>query len=200
MNVALSALALQQTKATQQTAKDVAKFLNYCASHMDATIQYHLSDMILKIHSDASYTSEPKAHSRSGGHYYMGNISKDANDTANGAILAITGIMKALLLPASEAKIGALFENCKKAAGLRITLDKMGHLQPATLIQTNNSTACGIANNTNTQQQPRAINIRFYWVQDRLQQGQFHIYWGLGKLNLANYYTKPSGPANIIMT
>jgi hypothetical protein len=27
-------------------------------------------------------------------------------------------------------------------------------------------------------------------VRDRVQQGQFRIYWGLGKLNLADYYTK----------
>jgi hypothetical protein len=29
-----------------------------------------------------------------------------------------------------------------------------------------------------------------YWVRDHVKQGQFHIYWGPGRLNLANYYTK----------
>jgi hypothetical protein len=72
MNVALSSLASQQTKGTQQTAQDAVQFLNYCATHPDATIRYQKSDMILKIQSDASYLSEPKARSRSGGHFYMG--------------------------------------------------------------------------------------------------------------------------------
>jgi hypothetical protein len=189
MNVALSTLASQQSKATQQTAKDTVKFLNYCATHTTATIRYYASNMILKLHSDASYNSEPKACSRSGGHFYMGN-NNNADDTTNRAILATTGVMKAVLSSASEAEIGALFENCKKAAVLRTTLAEMGHLQLATPIQTDNSTACGIANDTIKQQRSQAIDMRFYWVRDPVQQGQFQIYWGPGKLNLANYYTK----------
>jgi hypothetical protein len=48
MNVALSALASQQSKATQRTASDCAKFLNYCATHQNAVLRYSASDMILK--------------------------------------------------------------------------------------------------------------------------------------------------------
>ena len=40
--------------------------------------------MILRVHNDTSYLSEPKARSRAGGYFFMGN--KD-NDTPNGAIL-----------------------------------------------------------------------------------------------------------------
>jgi Reverse transcriptase (RNA-dependent DNA polymerase) len=61
MNVALSTLASQQTRGTQQTKQDATKFLNYCATNPNATIRYHASDMILKVHSDASYNSEPQA-------------------------------------------------------------------------------------------------------------------------------------------
>jgi hypothetical protein len=189
MNVALSSLASQQSKATQQTAKDAVQFLNYCASHPNATIRYQSSDMILKIHSDTSYLSEAQARSRAGGHFYMGNNGSE-DDTGNGAILATTNIMKSVLSSASEAEIGALFENTKKAEILRITLEEMGHKQPATPVQTDNSTACGIANNNIKQQRSRAIDMRFYWVRDRVKQGHFHIYWGPGKLNLADYYTK----------
>jgi hypothetical protein len=38
MLVALSALALQQTKGTAKTATAAIKFLNYCATHSDAAI------------------------------------------------------------------------------------------------------------------------------------------------------------------
>jgi hypothetical protein len=44
MNVALSTLASQQTKGTQHTAQDATKFLNYCATHPNATICYYASD------------------------------------------------------------------------------------------------------------------------------------------------------------
>jgi hypothetical protein len=189
MNTALSSLASQQAKGTEQTAQDAVKFLNYCATHPDATLRYHASDMILKIHSDASYLSESKARSRSAGHFYMGNKDND-DDTHNGSILATTQIMKAVLSSASEAETGALFDNTKRATILRTTLDEMGHPQPATPVQTDNSTACGIANDNIKQQRSRAIDMWFYWVRDRVNQGQFHIYWGPGKLNLADYYSK----------
>ena len=35
-----------------------------------------------------------------------------------------------------------------------------------------------------------AMDMRYYWVRDRVRQGQFHIYWGRGKDNLADYFTK----------
>jgi hypothetical protein len=107
MNTALSSLASQQAKGTEQTAKDAGKFLNYCATHPDAKLRYQASNMILKIHSDALYLSESRACSRSAGHFYMGN-KENENDMHNGSILATTQIMKAVLSSASEAEIGAL--------------------------------------------------------------------------------------------
>ena len=32
--------------------------------------------------------------------------------------------------------------------------------------------------------------MRFYWVRDRVRQGQFHIFWRKGSLNKADYFTK----------
>jgi hypothetical protein len=70
--------------------------------------------MILKVQSDASYLSKPQACSRAAGHFYMGNNGTDS-DTNQGATLATTLIVKPVLSSASEAEIGALFENCKRA-------------------------------------------------------------------------------------
>ena len=66
----------------------------------------------------------------------------------------------------------------------------MGHPQPATPIQVDNSTACGIANNNIQLWRSRAIDMRFYWVRDRVEQDQFHVYWKPGRTNLADYVTK----------
>jgi hypothetical protein len=115
MNVVLSSLASQQTKATQCTAHDANKFLNYCATHPDTTIHYYASDMVLNVHSNASYNSELQARSHAGSHFYMGN-HWDKHNTKQGAILATTTIMQSILSSASEAEISALYENTKKAA------------------------------------------------------------------------------------
>jgi hypothetical protein len=151
MNAALSSLASQQANGTKQTAQDASKFLNYCATHPDAKLRYYASDMVLKLHSDASYLSESKARSRAAGHFYMGNKDND-DDTHNGSILATTQIMKSVLSSAAEAEIGALFENTKRATILQITIEEMGYPQPPTPVQTDNSTACGIANDNIKQQ------------------------------------------------
>ena len=51
---ALSDISSEQSKATKNTAKQVAKLLNYLASNPKAEIQYRASGMQLAIHSDSS--------------------------------------------------------------------------------------------------------------------------------------------------
>jgi len=68
MLVALVSIASQQANATEKTYDKCLWILNYAASNQDATIKYIKSGMVLYIHSDASYLSEPKACSRVGGH------------------------------------------------------------------------------------------------------------------------------------
>jgi hypothetical protein len=93
--------------------------------------------------------------------------SSSDDTTVNGAILASTAIMKPVLSSVSEAEIGALFFNCKKATILQTTLHKMGYPQPATPMQTNNSMACRIVNSNIKQQRSCAINMCFYWAATR---------------------------------
>ena len=58
---ALSRLSMQQAKPTENTLCAAIKLLNYAATHPDACVQYRASDMVLHIHSDASYLSETEA-------------------------------------------------------------------------------------------------------------------------------------------
>jgi hypothetical protein len=60
----LNYIAMEQTKATAKTQAATNQLLDYLATHPDATIRYHASDMILHIHSDASYLSVSNARSR----------------------------------------------------------------------------------------------------------------------------------------
>ena len=52
---ALSNISSEQSKATTNAAKQVAKLLNYIASNPHAEIQYRASGMQLAIHSETSY-------------------------------------------------------------------------------------------------------------------------------------------------
>ena len=106
--------------------------------------------------------------------------------------------MKEVLSSATEAKLAGLFHKAKEACPMRITLEELGHPQPPTPLQTNNSTACGIANDTVNQRRSKAIDMRFYWIQDRVRQQQFFIYWRKGSINLADYFTKHHAPVHHI--
>ena len=53
----------------------IKQFLDYVASHDDTILTYRVSDMVLAIHSDASYLSESKTRSRAGDHFSCSPMS-----------------------------------------------------------------------------------------------------------------------------
>ena len=79
---------------------------------------------------------------------------------------------------------------------MRTLILKLGHPQPATPIQVDNSTTDGFANNTIKKKRSTTIDMRFYWIHDRTSQGQFLIYWQPGITNLGDYYTKHHSPTH----
>jgi hypothetical protein len=68
----LNDITTEQTKATEKMQAATNQMLDYLATHPDATIPYHASDMILHIHSDASYLSVSNARSPLGGLFFSG--------------------------------------------------------------------------------------------------------------------------------
>jgi hypothetical protein len=97
----LNDIATEQTKATGKTQAATNQLLDYLATHPDAPIRYHASDMILHIHSDASYLSVSNAHSRLGGLFFCGDKSPE-QDTLNGSILNVASVIKNVVASAAE--------------------------------------------------------------------------------------------------
>jgi hypothetical protein len=91
---------------------------------------------------------------------------------------------------AAESEVGACFQNAQTAAPLRTTLLELGHKQPATPLRTDNSTAYGILNETIKQKQSESMDMKYYWLQYRVRQKQFDVYWRRGKDNLGEYHTE----------
>jgi hypothetical protein len=79
--MSLNDITTEQTKATEKTQAATNQMLDYLATHPDATIRYHASDMVLHIHSDASYLSVSNTRSRLGGLFFLGNKSPQARNT-----------------------------------------------------------------------------------------------------------------------
>jgi hypothetical protein len=51
--IPLNDIATEQTKATEKTQAATNQILDYLATHPNAIIRYHASDMVLHIHIDA---------------------------------------------------------------------------------------------------------------------------------------------------
>jgi hypothetical protein len=150
----LNDIATEQTKATENTQADTNQLLDYLATHPDATIRYHASDMILHSHSDASYLSVSNARSRLGGLFFCGDKSPQ-QDTLNDSIINVASVIKNVVASADESEVGACFHNAQSGAPLRVTLTELGHIQPPTPLCTDNSTAFGILNETIKQKKQR---------------------------------------------
>jgi hypothetical protein len=110
----LSLIAVEQTKAIEQTMGRCINLLNYLMSNQDAKVCFHASDMVMNIHSDASYLLETKAHSRACGHFCMGWMPKNGEPIQlNGAFYVNTTILRFVMASMAEAELGALFHNCQ---------------------------------------------------------------------------------------
>ena len=67
---ALSTLSTQQSPPTKKTNILINQPLDYMWTHPNATIRFVASQMLLQVHTDASYLNEPKAQSTAKGHFF----------------------------------------------------------------------------------------------------------------------------------
>ena len=63
----LLAITPEQAKPTKQTLTRVQQLLDYMATNPNAVVRFYASDMILNLHSDASYLSAGQGRSRADG-------------------------------------------------------------------------------------------------------------------------------------
>jgi hypothetical protein len=104
--------------------------------------------------------------------------------------------MHNILVSAAEAELAALFHNDHDGVPLWTTLIEMGHPQGAPPIQTDNACTAGIANETVKQRCSKAVDIHFYWIHDRIHQGQSLvqslIHWRRGIGNVTDCFNQTS--------
>ena len=142
----ISAIASQSAKPTKDTMKQTLQLLDYLPTKEEDVLTYNTSDMILAVHSDVRYLSEPKLRSRAGGHFFLSsNTTIPAN---NGAILNIAHIITHVMTSETEAELNGLCIMVRETVYIRIILEELGHTQPPTPLQTDNSMADAIINNS----------------------------------------------------
>ena len=119
------------------------------ATHPDTKIQLQASDIILNVHSDASYLSAVTGRSRAGGSFSLVSLPQDGKPIKiNGNIIITCKILKLVASSAAEGELGTLFVNTKEARILCLTLAELGHSQSQTPIHVDNTAAIGIVDST----------------------------------------------------
>jgi hypothetical protein len=147
--------------------------------------------MVLNIHSDTSYLSEPKACSQACVHFFMGSVSRDGKPIKlNGAFHTLCSILQCVVASAAEAELGALFMNCQEGMIFKATLEDLGHPQSPIPVHRNNATAVGIPNNTIKRQRSRAMEMKYFWTCEIDAQKVFLFKWHPGMENLVDYQSK----------
>ena len=102
--------------------------------------------------------------------------------------------MRNSMVSSAEAKYGTIFVNAKTAVPIRTTLSEMGWKQGPTATQVDNSAALGIATKEFRHNKYKAMDMRFYWINDRIKQGQFRVFWRPGPEHLGDYHSKHHPP------
>ena len=80
----------------------------------------------------------------------------------------------------SEMEVDRTYENAKEAVPILVALEDMNHPHPPTPMQVDNTTKVAFVNNILKQGISKAIDMRSYWIQDRVDQKIFMVYWRLG--------------------
>ena len=78
---------------------------------------------------------------------------------------------------AAEVEVGSTYESEKQAVPIRVDLEEMNHPQPPTPMQVDNTTNVAFVNKRLKQGISKAIDMRSYWIQDRVDQKIFMVYW-----------------------
>ena len=98
----------------------------------------------------------------------------------------------------AEAEYGTIFINAKTVVPIITNLNEMGCKQGPTAIQVENPTAVGITAKNSCQNKSKAMDMRLYWINGRIEQGKFRVFWIPGPENLGDYHSKHHPPENHI--
>ena len=180
-------LATLQSKPTTHTMTMCDRLLGYASRHRNAKVVIRPSEMLLRIHSDASHLSRAKSGSVAGGIHYLGTSDPYF---INAPILCHSTGIPVVCAAVSESEYAGVFSNAQIGADERTCLASLGYPQPPTVIYCDNECAVGLASSTVRAKKSKSIDMRFDWIRDRVRQLQFLVSFIPGAINLADFFTK----------
>ena len=109
----------------------------------------------------------------------------------NGPISCKSKIIDSVVASAAEAELAGGFRVAQDAVQFRRTLHELGYPQPTTLLRMDNTVAISLTEGTINPKRSKAMDMRFFWLADRVSQKQFRVEHIPGIWNIADHFTKP---------
>ena len=113
-------------------------------------------------HSDTAYLNKTRDRSPIGA--YILFLEDSAVLRLNGPVLTVAQILKFVMSSAAKAELAGLFITAESMAPMRKTCIEVGWPQPRSPIQTDNSTAVGVTNNTIVIRYIKSMDMRLWWL------------------------------------
>ena len=196
IELAVNRIASDQSHGTTRTMRAAHRLLQYLAHHPEPAIVFRPSNMQLCIHADGSHLSEPKARSRAAAVLFLGDPlfagpqDTDAIHTMQGPVATLCVKLPMVTQAAAETEYASSYMAAQLGEHVRRIMIDLGYPQKPTDIVYDNTIAGKMANKTCKLRRSRAIDMRFHWLRDRVEQGHFRMVWRAGVENLADFLSK----------
>ena len=181
--MSVSFLATRVLHATERDELKLTRTLKYLQATAQLGLTLEVSDKISVFgYVDASYGVHADCKSHSGAAVTLGK----------GIVYAKSAKQKVVSKSSTEAELIALSDSSSQVIYSRDFLIGQGYsLDAATIYQDNQSTMALVKNGRANSERSRHINIRYFFVKDRVEQGDVKIeYMPTGDM-IADVLTKP---------
>jgi hypothetical protein len=118
---AVTFISKKQSAPTEQILAAAHMLFRYAVSHLNLSVTFKASGMVLKVISDDLHISQENAQFIAGGYHHCGNHN-DAPHILNGAILPVCSTIQTVCGTTSETEYAALFINAQYSYFERLVL------------------------------------------------------------------------------
>ena len=182
--VAVSFLTSRVIDPSEQDAGKLRRVLRYLYGTKGLGIVLEADKQVLRFvcYVDASFGVHADAKSHTGTVVSLGK----------GPILAKSVKQRITTKSSTEAELVGLSDSASLIIWCRNFLEAQGYqLPPATVFQDNMSTIAMVKNGRSNSSRTRHVNIRFFFIHDRMESGEIDIEYKPTKQMIADILTKP---------
>ena len=184
IQTAISYLCTRVTKPDIDDYKKLTRVIRYLRGTVNMPLRLEADNLnVTKWWVDASYGVHPDLKSHTGGVMSMGK----------GAIYGTSTRQKLNAKSSTEAELVGVAEVLPQILWTRYFLEAQGYSSSSTIIHQDNKSSILLEENgmASSSKRTRHINVRYYFVTDRIAKGEVSIEFCPTKQMIADFFTKP---------